>query len=128
MNYAVQVVIHMLRDRSSGKVRYQLFQQALQEAIVEAGKPRSMRMDWNKKKSLPFPNGNDVKEDKKVDKPLISLKRERNKTKTDDHTSRPKKRGFKFLSSTDKEVSAQSANLLYAIEKTVGGNGATTST
>ncbi|CAJ1948639.1 unnamed protein product [Cylindrotheca closterium] len=100
--------------RSSGKLRFQAFQQALQAARIEAGKPKILRMDWNHKK-LSYPSPKDRKSN-----PLTNLKREREE-KTVQASPRRLKRGFKLLSSADdSEGRAQSSNLFFSIENIIG--------
>ena len=94
-----------------------MFQQALQAARIEAGKPTTMRMDWNLKKSS-YPN--------KTSKPLTNLKREREEKAVLQDSSRRLKRGFKLLSPADgSEVRAQSVNLFFSIEDVIGSRPAT---
>lgn len=90
--------------RASGKARTSMFQQALQAATLEAGKPVEMRMDWNhtdQPQILPSP---------KMMKPKTksatkSRKRKLDKEESRDseerqasESSRLKPRGFKILS------------------------------
>lgn len=91
-----------------------MFQQALQAARIEAGKPKSMRMDWNHKKSpCAGPKGRKSMAPK-------NLKREREEKTVLQASPCRLKRGFKLLSPADPEVGAQSASLMFSIENILG--------
>ena len=90
--------------RAAGKARTTIFQQALQAATVEAGKPIEMRMDWNhtdQPQILPSPE--------KAKKPKQRASKERKRVREEEkerylggrqssqQSSKKKLRGFGFL-------------------------------
>jgi hypothetical protein len=99
--------------RSAGKARFQTFQQALQAATIEAGKPKEMRMDWNHNEP-PSPGMASPNRQQSASK---SRKRRREKV----NSPRRKPRGFGFLTtpgsfSAGSRVSS-TQNLMTSIER-----------
>ena len=93
-----------------------MFQQALQAATIEAGKPKEMRMDWNHNEppatKMISPSGRISPEKRK---------RLRNSEGTLSPSDR-KRRGFEFLPTTQEKSKPQlasTANLTASIEKLV---------